>query len=115
LSNDIRSLQPWLQPWARWIFDYGKSFNPKLVVTSARRDWFDQLRLYNRYISGQSAILAVAPGQSKHQLGEAFDMASVGVDPFDDWSLPWLGSWWQYYGGLYGGLNDPVHFGIRSA
>jgi len=40
-------------------------------------------------------------------------MASVGVDPFDDWSLAWLGSWWQYYGGLYGGTVDPVHSGVR--
>lgn len=112
MSTDLRSLQPWLQPWARWIFDYGKSFNPKLVVTSARRDMWDQMRLYNRYISGQSAILALPPGRSKHELGEAFDMASIGVDPFDDWTLPFLGSWWKYYGGLYGGERDPVHFGV---
>jgi len=115
LSNDLRSLQPWLQPWARWIFDYGKSINPKLVVTSARRDYWEQARLYNRYISGLSAIPAALPGQSNHQNGEAFDMASVGVDPFDDWSLPWLGYYWKYYGGSYGGTVDPVHFGVRGA
>lgn len=111
---DLRSLQPWLQPWARWIFDYGKSINPKLVVTSARRDLWKQTQLYNDWISGKSAIPAAPPGRSRHQFGEAFDMASIGVDPFEDWSLPWLGYWWQYYGGLYGGTKDPVHFGVRS-
>lgn len=110
---DLRSLQPWLQPWARWIYDYGRSFNPKLVVTSARRDYAKQVTLYMMWQTGASDIPAAPPGQSKHQLGEAFDLASVGVDPFDDWSLPWLGYYWQYYGGLYGGTADPVHFGVR--
>ncbi len=110
---DLRSLQPWLQPWAFWIFNYGKSLDPKLVVTSARRDYWKQYRLYMDYLSGKSAIPAAPPGRSKHQLGEAFDLASVGVDPFEDWVLPILGYWWAYYGGLYGGLKDPVHFGVR--
>ena len=110
---DLRSLQPWLQPWAWWIFNYGQSINPKLTVTSARRSTWDQIRLFNRYISGQSAIPAATPGTSKHELGEAFDMASIGVDPFEDPYLPWLGYWWQYYGGRYGGDRDPVHFGVR--
>jgi len=110
---DLRTLQPWLQPWARWIYDYGRSFNPKLVVTSARRDYADQVTLYMLWQTGVSDIPAAPPGQSKHQLGEAFDMASVGVDPFDDWTLPWLGYYWQFYGGQYGGDKDPVHFGVR--
>ena len=110
---DLRSLQPWLQPWARWIFDYGKSIDAKLVVTSARRSTWDQMGLYYRWISGQSDIPAAPPGKSKHEAGEAFDMARIGIDPFDDWLLPFLGSWWQYYGGLYGGEKDPVHFGVR--
>ena len=41
-------------------------------------------------------------------------MASIGVDPFEDWTLPWLGYYWKYYGGLYGGKADPVHFGVPS-
>ncbi len=112
---DIRSLQPWLQPWARWIYDYGRSINPRLVGTSARRDSFNQQRLRTDYLSGKSRIYAAPAGTSRHEFGEAFDMASVGIDPFDDWSLPWLGYWWKYYGGLYGGESDPVHFGVRSA
>ena len=110
---DLRTLQPWLQPWARWIFDYGKSLDAKLVVTSARRSTWDQIRLFNRYISGETDIPAAPPGTSKHEIGEAFDMALIGEDPHDSRLLPWLGYWWQYYGGLYGGTRDPVHFGVR--
>ena len=110
---DLRSLQPWLQPWARWIYDYGRSFNPKLVVTSARRSSVDQQRLRDRFLSGDSEIYAAPPGTSQHEIGAAFDMASIGVNPFDDWSLPWLGAWWLYAGGRYGGTKDPVHFGVR--
>lgn len=110
---DLRSLQPWLQPWARWISDYGKSIDPRLVVTSARRSTWDQIRLYDNWISGRSSIPAAPPGRSKHELGEAFDMARIGIDPLEDPLLPFLGSWWQYYGGLFGGDKDPVHFGVR--
>lgn len=112
---DLRTLQPWLQPWARWIFDYGKSIDGKLLVTSARRSTWDQTRLFNRFISGLSDIPVATPGTSKHELGEAFDMARIGINPREDDLLPWLGYWWQYYGGQYGGTNDPVHFGVRSA
>lgn len=111
---DLRTLQPWLQPWARWIFDYGKTLDPKLVVTSARRDNWKQTQLYWDWISGRSEIPAAPPGKSKHQLGEAFDMARIGIDPLQDDLLLWLGYWWQQYGGLYGGTRDPVHFGVRG-
>jgi len=110
---DLRTLKPWLQPWARWIYDYGRTFNSKLVVTSARRDSTKQQQLRFDYLSGKSKIYAAPPGTSRHEFGEAFDLASVGIDPFEDWTLPWLGYYWQYYGGLYGGTSDPVHFGVR--
>jgi len=50
-----------------------------------------------------------------HERGWAFDLAQAGVDPFEDKILPWLGYWWQHYGGYYPGPRDPVHFGVRSA
>ena len=110
---DLRTLQPWLQPWARWIFDYGKSLDARLVVTSARRDQAKQWQLYQNWIAGKSEIPAAYPGTSKHELGEAFDMARIGINPLEDNLLPWLGYWWKYYGGLWGGAADPVHFGVR--
>lgn len=109
----LSTLQPALQPWAQWIFRYGQSIDGKLVVTSARRSWAAQFKLYSRYLRGESALPAAPPGKSAHQLGWAFDMARVGVNPLDDWLLMWLGKWWTYYGGLHGGARDPVHFGVR--
>lgn len=109
----LSTLQPWLQPWANWIFRYGQTLDGKLVITSARRSTADQIRLYNRYIHGESEIPAAVPGKSRHEYGEAFDMAQLGVDVFESRLLPWLGRWWVHYGGLYGGARDPVHFGVR--
>jgi len=109
----LNTLEPWLQPWANWIFRYGQSLDGRLVVTSARRSLADQIRLYNRYLHGESDIPAAPPGRSKHQIGQAFDLAQVGINPHDSRLLPWLGKWWMHYGGLYGGVKDPVHFGLR--
>lgn len=109
----LSTLEPRLQPWAYWIFRYGQSLDGKLVVTSARRSRAKQLQLRMKYLSGESKIFAAMPGFSKHEIGQAFDLAQVGVDPFDSRLLPWLGKWWMHYGGLWGGERDPVHFGIR--
>jgi len=109
----LSTLQPWLQPWANWIFRYGQTIDGRLVVTSARRSRAKQLELRMKYLSGESQIFAAMPGFSKHEIGEAFDLAQVGIDPFDSRLLPWLGKWWMYYGGLWGGDRDPVHFGVK--
>jgi len=37
-------------------------------------------------------------------------MARIGIDPLTDPLLAWLGSVWEYYGGRWGGIRDPVHF-----
>ena len=110
---DLRTLHPQLVPWARWIYAVGKQQSGKLVVTSARRSIAKQQILYQRWISGQSKIPAAPPGRSLHGHGLAFDMAQMGVDPLGDPLLVWLGSWWQHYGGVWGGERDPVHFQIR--
>jgi len=109
----LSTLQPWLQPWAEWIFRYGQSLDGRLVVTSARRSTAKQLELRMKYLAGESPIFAAMPGTSKHEIGEAFDLAQMGVEPFDSQLLPWLGSWWALYGGRWGGQADPVHFGVR--
>lgn len=109
----LSTLEPWLQPWANWIFRYGQSLDGRLVVTSARRSWEKQLELRMKYLSGESEIFAAMPGFSKHEIGQAFDLAQVGIDPFDSRLLPWLGKWWTHYGGRWGGQADPVHFGVR--
>lgn len=109
----LSTLEPWLQPWAQWIFRYGQTLDGRLVVTSARRSREKQLELRMKYLSGESEIFAAMPGFSKHEIGQAFDLAQVGIDPFDSRLLPWLGKWWMHYGGLWGGDRDPVHFGVK--
>jgi len=110
---DLRTLHPGLVPWARWIYAVGKNQSGRLVVTSARRSRAKQTKLRQRWERGLSKIPANRPGTSLHEFGLAFDLAQIGVDPFEDDLLPWLGHWWEYYGGRWGGTRDPVHFQIR--
>jgi len=109
----LGTLHPRLVPWAKWILAVGRNESGKLVVTSARRSYAKQAKLRSDWERGLSKIPANRPGTSLHQYGLAFDLASLGVDPFEDPILPWLGYWWEYYGGRWGGARDPVHFQIR--
>ncbi len=110
---DLKTLQPGLIPWARWILEVGRNYDGTLVVTSARRSAAKQAKLRQAWERGESKIPANRPGTSLHELGLAFDLARLGIDPLDDDLLPWLGSWWEYYGGRWGGKRDPVHFQIK--
>ncbi len=109
----LRDLHPDLVPWARWIYSLGKSYDPLLVVTSARRSAAKQQRLYDAWRSGESRIPAASPGRSLHEYGLAFDMARIGKDPLNDPLLDWLGQVWTSVGGRHGGKRDPVHFQPR--
>jgi len=110
---DLRTLHPQLVPWARWLYDLGKTYDPLLVVTSARRSPGKQADLYRKWQRGESKIPAAPPGSSLHEYGLAFDMARIGKDPLDDPLLNWLGRVWEYVGGRHGGARDPVHFQPR--
>jgi len=110
---DLGTLEPGLIPWAKWIYAVGKQQSGRLVVTSARRSFSQQVKLYYRWQKGLSKIPAAPPGKSLHQAGLAFDMAQMGIDPLGDPLLAWLGKWWEYYGGRWGGERDPVHFQVR--
>ena len=109
----LGTLDSRLQPYARWIYDLGKYYDPLLTVTSAYRSRASQQRLYDKWRRGESAIPAAPPGGSLHQFGLAFDLARVGKDPLTDPLLNWLGRVWEYYGGQHGGQRDPVHFQPR--
>lgn len=107
---DLKTLDRRLVPWAKWIYAVGKQYDGRLVVTSARRSPRKQAELCRRYQSGESLIPANCYTRSLHQDGLAFDMARLGVDPLGDPLLNWLGAVWEYYGGRWGGIRDPVHF-----
>lgn len=109
---DIRTLRFELQPWARWLYDIGKQYDGRLVVTSAYRSPAKQQRLYDRWRSGVTSIPAAPPYRSLHNYGLAFDLARIGVDPHNDPLLTWLGQVWSQVGGRYGGTSDPVHFDV---
>jgi len=110
---DLRTLRPDLVPWAKYLYSIGKYYDPLLVVTSAYRSPQKQMKLYKRWISGESEIPAAPPGRSLHEHGVAFDMARIGKDPLADPLLNWLGAVWESWGGRWGGARDPVHFQIR--
>ncbi len=125
---DLNTLQPWLVPYADYLFRVGRWYNQvydwdrgggPLVVTSARRSRADQFHLYRKWVAGESAIPAAPPGESLHEMGLAFDMARLGIDPFDDPLLNFLGEIWQEMGGIYGGGwgggADPVHYQAKVA
>jgi len=109
---DLRTLDRRLYPWAKWLYDVGKYYDGRLVVTSAYRSRADQQRLYDKWRMGTSSLMAAAPGRSLHQYGLAWDMARLGVNPLEDPLLPALGRVWLSLGGKWGGIRDPVHFSV---
>ena len=110
---DLRTLDPRLYPYAKWLYDVAKHNSGRFVVTSAYRSPQDQQRLYKRWVSGASSIPAAAPCRSLHQYGLAFDLAQLGVNVHTDELLLLLGQLWQYMGGVHGGSADPVHFAVK--
>jgi len=107
----LAGLIPELRPAAQWLADYGRSLDPHLRVTSVRRGYVEQAKLYDRYRRGESILPAAPPGHSKHEHGLAFDMARVNADPRSDQLLAYLGAIWTEIGGTWH-PSDPVHFEV---
>lgn len=92
-------LQPWLRPWAVALLQY----YPRLTITSVRRSYTEQLKLWNNRQNNPYPV--APPGSSKHELGRAFDV--VGPDDV----LRAAGATWESWGGRWGGrFHDPIHF-----
>jgi hypothetical protein len=101
VSTRLSDLEPWLQPWARWLL----SLWPSAQVTSTRRTSLEQSRLYEAFLAGASRYPAAPPGQSLHEYGRAFDIIAEPA------ALEQLGRVWEYVGGRWGGrAGDPIHF-----
>ncbi len=108
----LRSLFPGFRPYAEKFFLFARRIYPGLVITSARRSFADQARLYQLYLQGKShGLPALPPGHSMHEFGLAFDMARPQVDPLQDPALKELGVLWLKLGGKWG-ARDPVHFEV---
>ena len=108
----LSSLNPWLRPHAERFFEWARKQPGAggLTITSARRTYEEQARLYQKFLAGQNdGLPAVPPGSSDHEVGLAWDMARLNVDPKADQVLAALGAAWVRAGGRWWS-GDPVHF-----
>jgi len=107
----LNGLVPELRPAAEWLYEYGRSLDHALRVTSGRRTFLEQQRLYQRYLRGKAFFPAAPPGHSKHEFGLAFDLARLNTNPRQDELLSYLGEVWLQMGGFWH-VSDPVHFEV---
>jgi len=99
--SGIAELQPWLQPWARWLIAHW----PYGQLTSTYRGYREQSQLYAEYLAGRSRYPVAPPGRSYHQFRRAFDYEAPPQ------ILRALGEVWEWAGGTWGGrFHDAIHF-----
>jgi hypothetical protein len=108
----LRTLQYALQPFAQELLRVARTADSTFRVTSSRRSYQDQARLYQAFLDGKSELPAAPPGKSLHEFGLAFDLARPGVQVWEDDLLPQLGALWNSWGGHWS-KTDPVHFEVR--
>lgn len=91
-STKLAGLRAGVREGARYAVDIAEYYGIPVTVTSGRRTFTEQRRLYQRYLAGQSSFPAAPPGQSAHEHGLAFDSV---VDPryLDAWDYirNWVG------------------------
>lgn len=100
-----------LASWSRGLWAPLRPYAETLVratglrVTSVRRSYTEQLRLWNNRANNPYPV--AYPGTSKHELGYAWDM--VGPPAM----LARAGAIWESWGGRWGGrVGDPIHFEV---
>lgn len=98
----FRGLQPWLIPYAEYLYATAEYNGLAPRVTSVFRSYQKQAVLYDRYLRGNHPLPVAPPGRSHHQYGLAFDMVAQNPEG--------LGAFWRGMGGIWGGARDPVHF-----
>lgn len=100
----IRSLQPFLQPYAIAMVNGVREEGIPLMVISGRRS-----PLINNEAGGAE--------KSLHLRGLAFDVQVEGLtrDQLHPYFWRWLGEWWESLGGRWGGrfsAPDVNHFDV---
>lgn len=106
MRPELDGLDTVLRAWAEALLDAAAS---PVTITSVRRSRTRQARLYRARQAGQHPYPVAPPGQSKHELGLAWDM--IG----DAGELRRLGRLWESWGGLWGGEADRIHFEATTA
>jgi len=109
MSSRFRGLQPWLQPYADYLFDVAVASGFRPNVTSVYRSNQRQAVLYERWKRGLSDLPAAPPGRSKHNYGLAFDL--VVAQGYRSGEQAALGAFWREMGGRWY-ASDPVHFEV---
>lgn len=99
----FEGLQPWLRPYAVWLYQVADLNGLHPRITSVYRSFQKQAALRERYLRGDSELYAAPPGQSKHQYGLAFDMVSSDNTA--------LGNLWRRMGGKWYPSDYP-HFEV---
>lgn len=103
-ANLFRGLQPWLIPYAEYLYGVADANGLRPRVTSVYRSIQKQAVLYQRYLRGHHPLPVAPPGRSKHNYGLAFDMVVTHPEA--------LGRFWEAMGGRWGGSRDPVHYEV---
>jgi len=112
--SSFAGLIPELRDAASALFNLARDEGLDPIVTSVRRSYATQKRLYDlrqRTLNGtlrpgespQNYPVAF-PGTSDHEIGWAFDMVTR--------DNAWLGAVWKSWGG-YWSPGDSVHFYVR--
>lgn len=97
----FEGLQPWLRPYAVYLYQVAQLNGLQPRVTSVFRSRERQRVLRERWERGLSKLYAARPGESLHQYGRAFDMTSTNPTA--------LGNLWRSLGGKWY-PNDPPHY-----
>jgi hypothetical protein len=93
----VRSLQPFLQPYAIAMVNGVRAEGIPLIVISGRRN-----ANVNAELGGAETSL--------HLRGLAFDVQVIGYtrDELHPYFWQWLGAWWESLGGRWGGRFRPA-------
>lgn len=113
MTTSIAALAPELQAGAAALVEEARAAGLNPIVTSTRRTFAEQKRLYDNFLAGNSQYPASPPGVGSHEYGWAFDMVVTPMDYLAD-----LGDLWESWGGTWGGNwrnADPIHFELPGA
>ena len=107
---ELDQLQPWIAPYARWLYQVAAYYGLRPVVTSVYRSPERQAELYAAFLRGETDLPVAPPGASQHGQRLAFDLVVDG--DYRGEAQAWLGGVWSSIGGAWNAA-DPVHFAVR--
>jgi LAS superfamily LD-carboxypeptidase LdcB len=102
---DTSGLLPELRPAADYLLRVASANGIQAQITSVRRTYTVQARLYRAWLAGRSPLPAAPPGRSLHEQGRAIDIVFQPYPVYQSW----FGQLWQEMGGRWF-ASDPVHF-----